>query len=268
MIDGQLKFYVPKDEHQRESCYRSQLPKLLASIMSIALEATQAVFMILSQKVTTLDDILLEQDIPMVDWIPKPVYAVPISPASQPTAASENLNTGREREHSLTPSLELTSHTPATPQSSGRPSDLQFDAPNSGNARPPLYERLIEEVVQSAHRARNQQQRPSTNQQQLQRYSSHDNSPIFEYDHEETFGNRDADTLAHDMRIGASGESYVRNVERVMPCDLIRHLGLRDILWPQSPRLWYPKLAQWNSRPSTRPSSICRRRRVARERNC
>ena len=225
IIDGQLKIYVPKDEHQREPCYRSQLPKLLSSIMIVALEATQAVFMVLSQKLASIDDILLEQDIPMVDWIPKPVYPVSVPPAVQLTAPLENLNTAGEQQSSSLRSLEVPVQTTVTLQDAGYTSELSLAAPNNGPTRPPFYERLIEEVVQSAHRAGQQQQRPS-HHQHPQTPSPHANLSIFEYDHEETFGNRDADTLAHDMRIGASGESYVRNVPKVVVCDLIRLLGI------------------------------------------
>ncbi|KAL1600687.1 hypothetical protein SLS60_007075 [Paraconiothyrium brasiliense] len=171
LCSAQLNFYVPKDERQQKSCYRSQLPKLLASIMGVDLNATQAILQILTCTLLELDDILSEQDITTVDWIPKPTYRAPASPV---------LGTSRT----------------VAPR----------DAPN-------------------------------------------DDLPALEFDHEETFGSRNADERAHDSRIGASGEAYV--FETLSALDLPgfskenwRSNMRRELL--AQPR--YVNLGSWNGR--------------------
>ncbi|KAI4933089.1 hypothetical protein J4E85_003492 [Alternaria conjuncta] len=74
--DG-LKIYVPKGPKQRQSSYRSQLPKLLADIMEVDDSARHDISVIIGSDLRALDDILIELDISCVSWITKPVLDLP-----------------------------------------------------------------------------------------------------------------------------------------------------------------------------------------------
>ncbi|KAI4683813.1 uncharacterized protein J4E84_006652 [Alternaria hordeiaustralica] len=74
--DG-LRIYVPKGPKQRQSSYRSQLPKLLADIMEVDDSARHDISVIIGSDLRALDDILIELDISCVSWITKPVLNLP-----------------------------------------------------------------------------------------------------------------------------------------------------------------------------------------------
>ncbi|KAF1971993.1 hypothetical protein BU23DRAFT_469303 [Bimuria novae-zelandiae CBS 107.79] len=155
-----------------------------------------------------LDDILFEQDISAVGWIAKPTYESPgallehhVGVPGQP-----------EREVSTALSSGTTRFTPPIIESLRERSHVFDTPPVTSTPQPPRYERLIEEVVQSAHRAREQQQHFSSSPLRPHISTPTHNQPAFEYNHEETFGNRDTNEVAHDIRIGASGESYVYEI--------------------------------------------------------
>ncbi|OCK75451.1 hypothetical protein K432DRAFT_429408 [Lepidopterella palustris CBS 459.81] len=68
-----LKLYVPNDPSQRETCYRSQLPKLLCEFLGIdPKEAVFPISLILNADMETLDKVMNEEDIASVSWISKP----------------------------------------------------------------------------------------------------------------------------------------------------------------------------------------------------
>jgi hypothetical protein len=89
LLHGQLKLYLPNDARRSKSCYRSQFPQLLARIMDVPSNATQAISEILSCDLLDLDEILFEHDIGTVDWIQKPTYSVPDSPSVRPSNGKE-----------------------------------------------------------------------------------------------------------------------------------------------------------------------------------
>lgn len=72
-----LRIYVPKGPKQRQSSYRSQLPKLLADIMEVDDSARHDISVIIGSDLRALDDILIELDISCVSWITKPVLNLP-----------------------------------------------------------------------------------------------------------------------------------------------------------------------------------------------
>lgn len=213
--EERLKIYVPKDGKQRKSCYRSQLPQLLVSLLGVTPNASHAIFQILSCHLQDLDDILSEQDIATVDWIEKPVYSHPASSESDPDSAHEPTTTSPgessegnlERNTTASPPSNTSTLLNASIVSSHADTPSPPATPTPIGPRPPRYDVIVEEVVQSAYRARNPHHRSPSSRV----------SPIpvnarssFNYDHEETFGNRRADEIAHDRRIGALGEAYVR----------------------------------------------------------
>jgi hypothetical protein len=73
LLDGQLIIWVPSVQQQRRMCYRLQLPKLLATILNIDQSAVFDISEIIKSNPRELDDVLVEQDIPAVSWIEKPV---------------------------------------------------------------------------------------------------------------------------------------------------------------------------------------------------
>ncbi|KAJ4360929.1 uncharacterized protein N0V89_001498 [Didymosphaeria variabile] len=251
---GQLNFYVPKDERQRKSCYRSQLPKLLASIMGVDLNATQAILQILSCNLLELDDILSEQDITTVDWIPKPTFRAPASPVFGPSSPNEPLTSPVS--HNLeaferatpTPSSSTTAVSRASTAGLGDLYEQIPRTPDTSTSRPPLYETFVEEVVQSAFRARNRERRPSPHPG-AHRDASDNDLPAREYDHEETFGSRHTDERAHDSRIGASGEAYVFEILRSLDLPGFSEGNWRSNMRREllaQPR--YVNLGSWNGR--------------------
>ncbi|KAF2107406.1 hypothetical protein BDV96DRAFT_653752 [Lophiotrema nucula] len=190
LLEEHLKIYVPKDSRQCKACYRSQMPALVSYILGLSpREAAFPVALILKSDLYALDDILSEQDIPFVSWIPRPIINLPpeeetrpVSPASTEATAVEGLRT------------------PMTPQGATR------SPRNSEPLTPPPsdhYERLLGQVIRSAERSGRRASAAS-------RAASFSPSPSPRtFDHTATFGNRDQNQFAHDRKIGAAGETYV-----------------------------------------------------------
>ncbi|KAF2680362.1 hypothetical protein K458DRAFT_94472 [Lentithecium fluviatile CBS 122367] len=213
VCEGQLRLYVPAEERLREKCYRSQLPSFLAAFLGAASSAAFAVSAILRSDPRELDDILLEHDIPHVDWIERPAITVPEPPEnrSPPTSTAGEHRAGTDAPS--TPSR--TSGALLTPESALERDEGRHHTSSDGYNGPSTptpsgeYVRLAEDVVRSAQRATYRQRRSSTNEVPI-----HETTPIsplsdYEFDHDTTFGSRDANAFAHDRKIGALGEAYV-----------------------------------------------------------
>ena len=71
-----MKLYVPEHHKQRSTCYRSQLPKLLAEIMEIDSTACHDISVIIESDLRALEDVLVEHDITIVSWIEQPVLDI------------------------------------------------------------------------------------------------------------------------------------------------------------------------------------------------
>jgi hypothetical protein len=202
--DGTVKIYVPKDERQRRACYRSQLPELLTNILGVSSIATFNISSIVTSTLGDLEDVLIEQDIPPVEWIERPVVVISegveeerlVSPASvvenDDTVTLVDLQTG------------LATST-ATPIGHGRMVSAVDVEHSVGTTPPAHYPEFIEQVVRSAQRAG-------------YRYRDAEvpvaNTPprdeeFRDFDHQATFGNRNRNQFEHDRRIGAAGEAYV-----------------------------------------------------------
>jgi hypothetical protein len=100
--EGSLDIYVPKSPRQCQTCYRSQLPKLLAEIMYIDSSACHDISVIIGSDLRVLDDILVEHDISSVSWIEKPLLdmrdgenSAGSSPSSQDTPNTADAGRGR-----------------------------------------------------------------------------------------------------------------------------------------------------------------------------
>ncbi len=158
LVDGQLKIYVPLDQQQRRACYRSQLPGLLTNIMGISTSATFNISSIISCALADLYDILLEQDVPTVSWIERPVIEIPEPqrnelprtppPASQAHSLFDESDASTVVENASDLLTPTSSHDWV--QTSPSESLLRYTLQR---ATPTQYPRLIEHVVQSAQRA-------------------------------------------------------------------------------------------------------------------
>jgi hypothetical protein len=117
--EGSLDIYVPKSPKQCQTCYRSQLPKLLAEIMYIDSSACHDISVIIGSDLRVLDDILVEHDISSVSWIEKPVLDIrndenrAMSPPSSPDTRNA-ANAGRGRRASLVSSTRSLSPSEST----------------------------------------------------------------------------------------------------------------------------------------------------------
>jgi hypothetical protein len=176
--DTKLKIYVPKDERKRRACYRSQLPELLTSILGAGSHATFNVSSIVTSTLRDLDEVLIEQDIPPVDWIRKPViedkdYVEDERPYPAALVAEND---------------DITTLIGGISRLATKP--------------PAQYPEFIDRVVGSAQRAANNYLAPEAAAPSKDEKLSH-------LDYQAMFGNRNRDPSAYDRRIGAAGEAYV-----------------------------------------------------------
>jgi hypothetical protein len=202
--DGKIKIYVPKDQKQRQACYRSQLPKLLASILGVTSGATFDISSIVGCSLLDLENVLVEQDVSPVEWIERPVVIIPDvtieeTPRTPPStvADSETATLLNIRSGPITPE--------ATPTRSRRAVSTIEPEHIVETALPEQYPRLIEQVVESAQRA---------GYRYLNAEADIDDAEAVrgqypQFDHFATFGTRTGNAFAHDRRIGAAGEAYV-----------------------------------------------------------
>lgn len=205
VCDEQIKVYVPADEQQRRSCYRSQLPKLLATILGVPLSATFDISNIVSCNLPDLENVLVEQDISSVDWIERPVIVIPnvtveqrLSTPAPTIAESETATLVKTVAGPMTPE--------ATPIRYRRSVSREDPEVFVETAPPEQYPDLIEQVVRSARQAGHGYRNAEAD-------DVHEPVPrgqYREFDHSATFGVRSGNGFVHDRRIGAAGEAYVR----------------------------------------------------------
>ncbi|KAF1938515.1 hypothetical protein EJ02DRAFT_457780 [Clathrospora elynae] len=231
--EGCLEIYVPVDRQQRRMCYRSQLPKLLANIVGVGSIAYHDMSVIVSSDLKGLDDILVEQDIPYVSWIQKP--SLDISEDEEFTVSTPRLSCNNSIAHTeirirqtslssrcLSPSVSLPSETtlvehattPRTPASHTprhtHPSEDESDDSHGSVpiSPPPQYHDFVEQVLCIARRARFILPGFLSFMPLTLFAPANDPIPVI-FDRTATFGNRSADQMAHDRRIGAAGEAFV-----------------------------------------------------------
>ncbi|CAO2653065.1 Nn.00g024760.m01.CDS01 [Neocucurbitaria sp. VM-36] len=219
VVEDHIKIYVPAEERQRKTCYRSQLPELLASILGVDASAKFNISSIVISDLRDLDDVVREQDVPTVDWIEKPVFST--------SEVSEDDHDGAPTPRSAfgdsdTGTFVNQESRPLTPRTPSRHENEYQRTPSRANvqdmirdATPAQYTRLIEQVVQSAQRANNQQLARNID---VARTAPLDEEGDF--DHVAIFGVRENNEFAHDRRIGAVGEAFV--------FELLSALGLPD----------------------------------------
>lgn len=201
--DGKLRLYVPADLQQRRACYRSQLPRLMSVILEVDPGATFTISSIISCSLADLEDVLIEQDVPAVEWIDKPTVVL------RDILPDESLNTpiSARTDGDMTTLLNPSSGI-ITPESSPTRYRRSVSAPDSEylieTPPPEQYPELIEQVIESARQAGNRYRDAGSVP-----YEPVVHGQYRVFDHIATFGTRNGNTFTHDRRIGAAGEAYV-----------------------------------------------------------
>ncbi|KAF2020387.1 hypothetical protein BU24DRAFT_487023 [Aaosphaeria arxii CBS 175.79] len=216
LIDGKLRVFIPEDRQRRRACYRTQLPKLLATLTGIGSAAIHDISIILGCEVCDLATILIEQDIYDVSWLEKPFIdlseqiireddtdVLPNEEAEGTTSvtverARSNYSVGRE----FAPSPRIIPR-PFNREES-QPHYLSQSPSSTGDDHRPgtwistEYRRLVEQIITCAMReAENNTQ------------ATPDNITSIPFDLESTFGLRQFNEFAYNRRIGAAGEAFV-----------------------------------------------------------
>jgi hypothetical protein len=203
ITDDKINIYVPEGERERRSCYRSQIPTLFASILSVGAAAAFDISCIISSSLRDLDDVLLEQDIPQVEWIEKPVIVIPDEPEEfeRPSTPATPVD-GRDALVRLypPPGVITPDATPTRHGSARVDAGPRVAAPV---ATPSQLPELIEQVVRVARRVGNTYRTAGNPAAQAQ----DENDQLRYFDHLATFGSRETDS-SHNRKIGAVGEGY------------------------------------------------------------
>lgn len=220
---------MPDDQLERRSCYRSQLPKLLASILGIGEAATFDISCIVSANLRDLDDVLEEQDVPEVEWILKPAYEILEEPEEvERSGTNIALVNVRDPQALPVPFDVITSDMSPSLQGYAR---LNANPPTiAPNVTLSDFPELVEQVVRVARRVAYTYSNPEGPATQVE-----DNSqPLRYFHHLNTFGSRETDS-SHNRRIGAVGEGYVSVPFYTAQSRLTLHPGLYPPLSPQPP---------------------------------
>ena len=139
-----LKLYLPQNAASLWSCYRSQLLAQLMRILGIDhLGAEKQIYRLLTEEITQLQDVMVDEDIPHVSWLECPKipaeeneHAAPATRLELTTAAAAFKTTNKH--------LNLTVKFPI-----GRMSELPVEIPEP--TRPTAkYRQLLEKVVTQA----------------------------------------------------------------------------------------------------------------------
>jgi hypothetical protein len=214
IVDGYINIYVPDDQRERRACYRSQLPELLKKILDVGSSATFNISSIVTADLADLDDVSIEQDIPPVEWIEKPVLILPdTSGDERPDTAITAGSLSNAAEVSASRFERLGTIAPdARPTYEIRSVSLVNGEESTETALPEQYPDLIEQIVRRAQNAESNLRVAGVHAPDA---PSNDDRRDRHFQHLPTFGRRDTNVFVHDRRIGAAGEAYVRTVSRM-----------------------------------------------------
>ncbi|UPX10550.1 uncharacterized protein EKO05_0001202 [Ascochyta rabiei] len=203
VLGEKITIYVPEDQRERRSCYRSQLPKLLASILGVGEAATFDISCVVSASPRDLEDILEEQDIPQVEWIPKPVSAIPEKPEEVEQPGTTIALADICEVQAIPVAFDVI--TPNASHSRQGYARVSASPPViAPNVKLPYFPELVEQVVRVARRVGHRYRNPNGPATQ----AGDDNQLLRYFDHLTTFGSRETDS-SHNRKIGAVGEGYV-----------------------------------------------------------
>ncbi|XP_014551211.1 hypothetical protein COCVIDRAFT_42474 [Bipolaris victoriae FI3] len=149
-----------------------------------------------------LEDVLVEQDIPPVSWVNKPMIVVPYGPKDDRPITPPASHTGSDSATAVSRSRPITPD--ATPTYHGRAVPTPDEEYIAEATPPPEYPVLIEQIVRSAQRT----SRVRHNAEDIADQTTFADRAR-DYNHYATFGSRERDPFVHDKRIGAAGEGYV-----------------------------------------------------------
>ncbi|KAH7082057.1 hypothetical protein FB567DRAFT_581505 [Paraphoma chrysanthemicola] len=238
VVEDTINIYVPYDQRTRRSCYRSQLPLLLASILGVSQAAVFSISCIIGSNPRDLDDVLLEQDIPEVEWIQKPVIEIPDS-ILESERPSTPVILGGHRDVRLIQNPPLDVLTPDATPSRERHARLAISPPPFFPHVAPLeLPGLVEQVVRVAQRRGSRYRNPGDTAALAQ----DDAGQLRHFNHATTFGSRETDS-SHNRKIGAVGEGFIftllssinipnfneSNWPSTIRSELIGHYGFQDL---------------------------------------
>jgi hypothetical protein len=208
------KIFVPADAHGRRSCYRTQLPGVILTILGIKnTEALLPVNRLLNLQHETLSehDIMEEHDIPLVSWIDPPNSLFERRDGSADTRASEPEHavwTGSDTSTDYPTSSEPYLEHDSTQKANGV--ELTRSAPLKDQVG--TYRQLLGHIMGQVSRsftAGDTDMQTSWNVEDwLDDLPESVDTPRT-FDKTGIFGVRSENQLAHNMKIGAAGELFV-----------------------------------------------------------
>jgi hypothetical protein len=212
IVAGSINIYVPDDKRERRACYRSQVPNLLQIILDVGSAATFNISSIVSASLADLDDVLIEQDIPPVEWIEKPVLILLDTPGDESPSTPISAVALSDATEVPVPRFErLGTITPAaTPTHQVRTVSLVSREDTAETLLPEQYLDLVEQIVRRAQHAGSSRGNAGVHTPDAPSNDEGDRH----FEHLPTFGRRDTNAFVHDRRIGAAGEAYVRSVSQ------------------------------------------------------
>lgn len=209
-----IKIFVPADTHERRTCYRTQLPGAILTILGIKdTEALLPINRLLNMQHETSSEASLmeEHDIPLVSWVTPPdtlFVRRAASPETGPLESASDVWAVSESNSASSTLLE---------------SDPEYERTNEaravGTARSGLaedhvkrYRQLLGHIIEQVTRTYTAANTGMTITWNVNNWldalpESVDVPRLFGRD--DVFGVRSEDQLAHDMKIGAAGELFV-----------------------------------------------------------
>ena len=89
-----LTFYVPQEQEAQKSCYRSYLPVEIAKLLKpTSSGADRKIYRILTEPIIYLNSVMVEEDIPQIDWIEKHQSLLQLSVLDEAAAEAANAAT-------------------------------------------------------------------------------------------------------------------------------------------------------------------------------
>ncbi|KAK5457302.1 hypothetical protein LTS15_005083 [Exophiala xenobiotica] len=259
-VDGRLALYVPSDHDGLYSCFHTELPGELASLLAIQDRAAlKVIYRILNDK--DLDTTMKDEDLSYYEWFDRPEPSQPSSPLHCPNST----------EH---PTLDLTSIPPTIPDeallvvladqsdNASYPQDANnVPAPVSLNyaaqdsvweqvARNEQYKKLLREVARQARRGP-YSRRGSLSLHEIDQALDELDNPVDYAGFLRTFGGAGNSNFEHNARIGAAGELFV--------FELLKSSRVSDFSidnWQSSIRHYVRELPEYANEPPWRGREI------------
>lgn len=202
-----MTIYVPQHPQQRRICYRSRLPRIIASIIGCDLAAVDDISNLLGCRLEELDDVLSERDVTAVTWITMPtIDPSEVRELQQRTlvdlVGGDNIggdSTDEESLHEDNNFATVDLHEERSASLGTRQMTFRFPAESNRRATTTArlmdrtqelqYGELLEQIIRIAHGIHF--------------------GVLKTFDNAATFGSRATDEFVYTKKIGAAGELFV-----------------------------------------------------------